>query len=82
MLGGVREKVALALVQDADGDYALVRVSGRGGGYRKKVLGWMRDEECAEELAKVINMIGNGECDCSFGGNDDIERALRNGIQE
>ena len=73
------DKFALAIMQDADGDFALIKVRGDGD---LKLLGWMKDRECAEELARVINLIGTNGATCSIGTGKDIEEAFRNGIRK
>ena len=53
------ERCALMIVEDDDGDFALVKVD-RERGDKTTVLGWLKDRECAEELASIIMSIVEG----------------------
>ena len=83
-LRGVRERVALVMMFDNDGDIALTRVIDHGDGKKPsvKLLGWMLDQECAMEFEDMVNKIGSGELSLSFGSDEEIERAFRDGISQ
>ena len=56
-------KVALAIIKDSDGDLALLRVNlGVDGDVQDvRCLGWIKDDECADELRDIVLGLQRGD---------------------
>ena len=55
-------RMALLIIKDSDGDYALVEADVDGDDV--EVLAWMRDAEAADELARVLASLASGNAEC------------------
>lgn len=76
--GGER-KIAIALIQDVDGDFAIVKVE-RGVG--TKVLGWLKDEDAADEFADMVEAMASGRAQCLASAESSVMKEVFDGLQE
>lgn len=73
-------KVAIAMIQDPDGDYALLRVRMDEGEEDVKVLGWLKDEESARELAELVDALGNDEASVEVVGGASESQVIESAL--
>lgn len=73
------KKMAIALMEDDDGDFAIVKVDGSG---YVKVLGWITGEDNAQEFSQLLNLMTSGEATCRSGDDPEMGRILEENIDK